>query len=175
MKFLKKASMLAMTVIMLVSVLTIPASALSSSWQDAFADFPELYEGHTSSGHIKAIQRFLYCYSNETKAALTKGGSIGIDGGFGEKTTEAVRIFQEDFKDLTDDGRPGKNTWRKIALLLDDSTANYFKVTNIDTGSTLKVIYHTIVSSSSALYTFDAYNQRYSNPFAFVRVTAYSL
>lgn len=175
MKLFKKATMLTLAVIMLMSVLTTPASALDGVWQNIFADFPELYEGHTSAGHIQALQRFLYCYSDYTKAALTEGGAIGIDGGFGEKTTEAVRRFQEGFIDLVDDGRPGENTWRKIALLLDDSSANVFTIENLSTGLESNVIYHTIVGSSTALYTYNAYNVRYPNAFETVRVTAYSL
>lgn len=40
----------------------------------------------------------------------------GADGGFGDETVEAVKLFQSD-NGLTPDGIVGQNTWRKLLNL----------------------------------------------------------
>lgn len=157
----KRLFVLMLVLVLLVSTMALPAfAAANTTWQNAFADFPELYQGHSSKGYIKLLQRFLYCYSNDTKAALTKGGGVGIDGGFGQKTEEAVKIFQNDFlytsNPLVVDGRPGANTWRKIAQQLDASVSGLFRVRNKDDLLYYNVMAYTGATVSTSMYNYTA-------------------
>ena len=154
-----------------------PVYAAGSVWQNAFATFPELYQGHGSSGHIKFIQRFLYCYSLDTKRALVEGGGVGIDGGFGVKTEEAVKRFQDDFKDtsapLVVDGRPGEKTWRKIAELMVYGDENHFVIAMLDDGQYYDILYHVLIGNFTRLYTYNAQHYQYSDYFDVVNLTQF--
>lgn len=158
MKTYKRTFTVMLAVVMLMTTLAFPVSAATNTtWQNAFADFPELYQGHSSKGYIKLIQRFLYCYSDETHEALTAGGSAGIDGGFGPKTETAVKYFQDDFLYTSDplvvDGRPGAKTWRKIAQQLDASYSGRFRIKNRN-----DLTYYNVLGYSGATATTHLYN-----------------
>jgi len=176
MKLFKQTTVLAIVIVMLMSILVVPAFAAGIVWQNAFATFPELYQGHTANGHIKFLQRFLYCYSNDTKNILIENGH-GIDGGYGPQTEEAVKHFQDDFKDTSEplvvDGRAGENTWRRIAKLMVYGDESHFLVAKVDNGDYYEILHHVLVGSSSKLYTYDANHIQYSTPFDVVNLTQF--
>lgn len=125
---MKKTIMLALVVIMLMSIMVLPASAVSDPYYSHVAGFEELYNGSTANAYIRAAQCFLYHYSYATKKEIANAG--GIDGGYGNGTENAVIMYQKDKwpNDNNEehvknrDGRVGPKTWAKIAgdLYLDD-------------------------------------------------------
>ena len=119
MKALKRMLALVLVVIMVMSTLTIPASAASigtMNWKGAIAGFPQLYNGSTQNGYIKMLQRFLLLYPY-TYSTIVNGG--GVDGGFGNKTQAAVETFQKNELGANEaDGYVGTKTWTAIASLL---------------------------------------------------------
>ena len=79
MKLTKRFLSIVFAVLMIMTVLAIPASAASSRWQNEFAKFPELYEGSTASGYIRMLQRFLYGYNDKAHSEIVlDGGVTGI-------------------------------------------------------------------------------------------------
>ena len=169
MKLTQKFLSVALAVMMIVSVVIIPASAASSLWQNEFAKFPELYDGSYAAGYIRMLQRFLYGYSNSTKSSIVAGG--GIDGGFGGYTTAAVKSFQGNFADLSNDGRPGAKTWTKIAAVLLDGEANYLKVRNVNTYGKMAVVYYKQVGTATSLYTFNEDGTQFQSSFHSAKFT----
>lgn len=175
----KRFFALTLVLVSLVSTMALPAFAeANTTWQNAFADFPVLYQGHSSKGYIKLLQRFLYCYSDDTKAALTKGGGVGVDGGFGQKTEEAVKIFQTDFLYTSDpldvDGRPGENTWRKIAQQLDDSMSGLFRVRNKNDFLYYNVMAYTGATASTSMYNYTAAGAKETGCFDTINLYEYA-
>jgi hypothetical protein len=66
--------------------------------------FPTLRRGSQDSGHVELLQR-----------ALNEAGHIfPVDGGFGAKTEEALRAFQQ-ANGLPADGIAGPGTWEALA------------------------------------------------------------
>lgn len=122
MKLLKRTAVLALAIMMLTALLVLPASAvLTSPYYSHVCAFHELYNGSPENAYIRAAQCFLYHYSSATRKAITNAG--GIDGGYGNGTENAVRLYQKD-KWPNDnsvehvqnrDGRVGPKTWAKIA------------------------------------------------------------
>lgn len=124
MKHLKHMLILVLMVVMLTSVLAIPAAALSPTWNDYFYNnFPEQRVGYYHYGYTSAIQRFLYV-NPTTQSDITSSG--GIDGMFGNGTKNAVTTFQEECADepgcptipTSEIGKVGKNTWKAIAFMM---------------------------------------------------------
>ena len=122
MKLLKRTAVLALAIIMLTSILVLPASAaLYGPYYSHVCAFHELYNGSPENAYIRAAQCFLYHYSSETRKSIANAG--GIDGGYGNGTEYAVTLYQTD-KWPNDydmehvknrDGRVGPKTWNKIA------------------------------------------------------------
>lgn len=122
MKTMKKTVMLVLVVVMLLSVMVLPASAVGDPYYSHVSGFVELYNGSTANAYIRAAQAFLYHYPY-TQTTIISGD--GIDGGYGNATQSAVKIYQEKkwpYDSTQWDGRVGPKTWAKIAgdLYLDD-------------------------------------------------------
>lgn len=134
MKAMKKTIVFALVVVMMMSVMSLPASAaLVEPYYSHVSGFVELYNGSTANAYIRAVQCFLYHYSYATRNEITNAG--GIDGGYGNGTENAVIMYQKD-KWPNDnnpehvknrDGRVGPKTWTKIAgdLKVGESTGEY--------------------------------------------------
>ena len=120
MTYAKRGLSLVLIVIMVVSMMAVPAFAASGVWTTRFRQFPSISTGTTRYGYVKALQTFLLHYSSETKALIKEGG--GVDGGYGQKTKSAVKVFQDEVfnGDGTQiDGATGPNTWEQVAVKLE--------------------------------------------------------
>lgn len=168
MKLTRKFLSMALAVLMIMSVLIIPAAAASTLWQDEFATFRELYEGSTAAGYIRMLQRFLYGYNNQARSEIILDG--GVTGIFDVHTTEAVKIFQNNVG-LDDDGRPGKQTWRKIASVLIDDGVSYLHVKSLSTNLKMAVVYYKLVGSATSLYTFNQDGAQFPTAFHSAKFT----
>lgn len=122
MRLRKRFCLCALVVALLCSMLCISASAeeIGVEWRSPFARFTEVYQGSTSSGYIKAAQRFLYCFPSTHRLIADHGK---MDGRFGPKTKEAAIKYQKyEWNNTSDsnmwDGRIGAKTWSKIAYRL---------------------------------------------------------
>lgn len=122
MKLLKRTVVLALAIMMLTSILVLPASAvLTEPYYSHVCAFKEIYNGSSENAYIRAAQCFLYHYSYDTRKEIDNSG--GIDGGYGNGTERAVVLYQTDKwpNDYNEehlknrDGRVGKKTWTKIA------------------------------------------------------------
>lgn len=139
----KRPIIAVLLLVFLVSVLAVPASAVSDPHYTNVCKFKELYNGSPLNAYIRAAQRFLLCYGGDARSNILSGG--GVDGGYGYYTEEAVRAYQKDkwpYNTSEQDGRVGKKTWEKIAVDLefssgdsehDDLCINNKKVLYIDT------------------------------------------
>ena len=84
MKLFKRTIMLFSVIAMLVSAMTITASAATSVTMKAkIQSFPYLYHGVSYPSAVRALQRFLICMDYSQHDTLTKDG---LDGGFGPLT-----------------------------------------------------------------------------------------
>lgn len=168
MKLTRKFLSMALAVLMIMSVLIIPASAASSLWQNEFAKFPELYEGSYAAGYIRMLQRFLYGYSDKAHGEIVLDG--GVTGIFDVHTTEAVKIFQGN-TGLGKDGRPGEQTWRKIASVLLDDGVSYLQVKSLNTSLKMQVVYYKLVGAATSLYTFNQDGAQFPTAFHSAKFT----
>lgn len=108
--------------ICLVFSLAISASALGTAWQYEFRNhFPMLSQGSGRTGYVCALQRFL---SIHPSSASTMSSAGGVDGSFGQGTSNAVKKFQAYGADaifpgtITQDGIVGPDTWTCVACEL---------------------------------------------------------
>ena len=123
MKLFKNTLAIALMVFVLASTLVLPASALSTYWNDRFGTFPEQRVGNFWYGYTSAIQRFLYV-DPSTQSDISSSG--GIDGYFGSGTQRAVKTFQAQCAaDLgcpaiptSESGKVSTNTWKAIAYMM---------------------------------------------------------
>lgn len=128
MKAMKKTIVFVLVVVMMMSVMSLPASAtLVEPYYSHVSGFVELYNGSTANAYIRALQAFLYHYPY-TQTTIINGG--GIDGGYGNATENAVKIYQEKkwpYDSTQWDGRVGTKTWTKIAgdLKVGENTGEY--------------------------------------------------
>lgn len=85
MKKLKRASVLAVAIMTLITTMALPAFAtISGTYYSHVCSFYEIYNGSPRNAYIRAAQCFLYHYSYKTRTTIVNGG--GIDGGFGNAT-----------------------------------------------------------------------------------------
>ena len=65
MSTLKKLLVIVMSIMMFVTVMVVPASALENGWPERIANFQEVaeYNDDIYPGYVKAAQRFFLCYS----------------------------------------------------------------------------------------------------------------
>lgn len=126
MKTFKRTLIVALMVVMLASVLVIPAAALDPTWNQYFYNnFPEQRVGYYHYGYTYAIQRFLYV-DPATQSDIVSSG--GIDGMFGNGTRNAVITFQEECAEEpgcpsipeSETGKVGKNTWKAIGYMMNE-------------------------------------------------------
>lgn len=111
MKSIKKLMALVLTVMMIMTILIVPASAASSTWVARFQKFAPTNINSYQTGYTKAVQSILLGFPR-SKDWIILGG--GIDGSFGSRTEQAVKAFQE-INNLVVDGRVGPATWGKMA------------------------------------------------------------
>lgn len=162
MKRTKRLLAIFLSVIMVASVMIIPASAATIAtvnWAGAIAGFPELYNGSPQSGYIKFLQRFLMMYNDTTRDYIINSG--GVDGGFGNGTADAVEVFQDDNELSLVDGRPGPQTWSRITIYLTQSGAYLYSGTNTEYSGE-KIVFFTQNGSLVYMYTYDSYGGRIS-------------
>lgn len=116
MKTIKRILVLALVVIMMMSVMVMPASALGNGWPEKISKFQEVAEYNDSEypGYVKVAQRFFFCYS-ETKDEM---GSSTVDGDFGPSTFAALRRFRS-VKGLSNNDLMDSDAWKAMAKELD--------------------------------------------------------
>lgn len=143
MNTLKRPIIIVLLLVILMSILAIPASAVSNPYYTHIKEFKEIYNGSTLNAYIRAAQRFLLCYGGEARSDIISGG--GVDGGYGYYTEAAVTAYQKEkwpYNTNEHDGRVGPKTWEKIAIDLEyspggsnyeDLCVNGKKVLYIDT------------------------------------------
>ena len=127
MKTLKQVLVVALVIIMMMSIMAMPASAVVDS---NFYHFP-LVTKSMSNRYMSAavaVQKFLILYDPISYNLVAANG--GTDGFFGGGSANAASHFQNR-ENLDPDGKVGSLTWMKIGeLLLDkdgvDSDAPYY-------------------------------------------------
>lgn len=95
MKTVKKVSALVLTVMLLMSIMALPASAAVSNTVKSKMtsdSFPYLYSGVTDKAAVRALQKFLM--TDSLNAGIKDIRSDGLDGGYGTHCITAVRDFQ---------------------------------------------------------------------------------
>lgn len=115
MKAMRRTFIFAVVVILVMSVVAFPVFAIGTPYSTHISGFVELYNGSPANAYIRAAQAFLYHYPY-TQATIINGG--GIDGGYGNATENAVKIYQQKkwpYSSAEWDGRVGSKTWGKIA------------------------------------------------------------
>ena len=161
MKRTKRLLAIFLSVIMVASIMIMPASAATIStvnWAGAIAGFPELYNGSSQGGYIKFLQRFLTEYNSVTRNYIIDHG--GVDGGYGDWTTDAVKVFQAK-TGLANDGITGGNTWTKITTFLTQNGAYLLSSSNTQYAGQ-NVVMFVQNFSTVYLYTFNEYDSRIS-------------
>lgn len=141
MKLVRKTTVLMLVVIMVMSIMVLPASAASLSHDVnlQFEFFDTVYYNNQYSGYTVALQRFLQCYSQTYANILKnaeKNGNKGVDGWFGEYTYSALTKYQGSHG-LDPDGWAGSNTWKKIANSLSEDTYAAYKILSVNNKSVI--------------------------------------
>lgn len=161
MKMAKRMVALALAVMLVAAVMIVPASAASSTWVDRFKNFTMTSQTSYQSGYASAIQSILLGYS-ATKSYIEDYG--GVDGMFGAKTKEAVKIFQSAYS-LGADGIVGSGTWSKMAEVM--STSSDGSTTNFTMGS------RTAITAKYASSTYNFYYRTTAGALGSVFHTSY--
>lgn len=144
MKIFKRTLVSALVIIMIMSIMAMPASAVSDS---NFYHFP-LVTKSMGNGYMSAavaVQKFLMLYDPISYNRVATNG--GTDGFFGEGSANAAIHFQSQ-ENLDPDGKVGSLTWMKIGELLRgvsgvDSDAPYYWLpdnSNNNVGNTRVII-----------------------------------
>lgn len=92
MKRTKRIVGLCVCMMLLVSLMVLPASAASGSMKAKIDSFPYLYHGVVNKDGVKALQKFLLTDQNNAYHTAIYGD--GLDGGFGPNVESAVRNYQ---------------------------------------------------------------------------------
>ena len=136
----KRIFALILTVVMMATVVVLPAAA-DSYLAPKFATFPQQSTGSYSSGYTGAVQIYVASISDHTFSLINSGGRI--DGIYAAKTKEAVYwtqknwFFPDDSREW--DGICGSGTWREIG----NSVQHQGQMTDSHTGHTYD-LYHTV-------------------------------
>lgn len=134
----KRIFVLLLTVVMIATVIALPASA-DDFLESKFESFPQQSTSSYSSGYTGAVQIYLASISDHTMALINSSGRI--DGVYGGKTAEAVKWVQEHlfFPGQSNewDGVCGSKTWKKIGA----GSTFIRSETDSDTGHTYAVYY----------------------------------
>ena len=127
MRIFKRLNTLFWVTIMIMTVLTLPASAeVGGRWKGTFKSFGYIKRGSTGV-YVSALQRYLMSFDDTAKSHLAyknkAGQTIYMDGDFGGGTETAVVYVQEQLG-CASDGKVGKDTWGRIELDLNRYTGN---------------------------------------------------
>lgn len=162
MKTMQRVMMLALVVVMLASIMVLPASA-ATYWQSEFANFKPVsaYYASIYPGYLWAMQSFLFAHP-ETQDEMS--GSTH-DGVWGSKTRAAIIDFQR-YKGLTQDAIAGTATWNAVAAELSSETTSWAGVSfyrlNTSNGNH---VYMASTGSSPSFYYFVNGSVHESNKF----------
>ena len=117
MRTVKKVSALVLTVMLLMSIMVLPASATTSD----FYHFPLVTQSMGGSYMAAAVaaQKFLMVYEN-FKQRISQSG--GTDGFFGPTSAAVTRDFQQRESLVPVDGKVGSVTWTKFEELMNWTT-----------------------------------------------------
>lgn len=127
MKTVRRFLTIFVVTIVMMSVLTLPASAaVGGRWTDTFPAFQKIQRNSTGS-FVYALQRYLEGFDSISRSYLGYKNSLGetiyMDGDFGNGTDQAVRYVQGELG-LKDDGYVWGDTWHAIEQDLDRYTDN---------------------------------------------------
>lgn len=145
MKLAKRTLALVLVVMMVATVMVMPASAAGSDWEGYFRSFRQTSQYNYISGYASAVQSILLGFTYTDDYIRDYGG---VDGMFGSKTADAVWAFQ-DKHGLGADGIVGPNTWGKMACEMSESTGRILKA---GTRKAIKIVYE------QSLYKFHYYD-----------------
>lgn len=113
----KKTLALTLAVMMVMTVLVVPASAASDTWVGRFKKFANTSIDSFQTGYTKAVQSILLGYSDQTYTLISNAG--GVDGWFGDSTKTAVQLFQDNETSISssnsDYGKVKSATWGAMA------------------------------------------------------------
>lgn len=114
MKRTKRVLTLALAIMMVATILVMPAAA-ATTWRAEISNFKPVSEYYAKQypAYLWALQRFLFCHP--TTAGDMQGSTH--DGLWGSHTKAAVLSFQRS-KGLSADSIVGKGTWTAIASTL---------------------------------------------------------
>lgn len=118
MRTVKKVSALVLTVMLLMSIMVLPASATTSD----FYHFPLVTQSMGGSYMAAAVaaQKFLMVYDENFKQRISQSG--GTDGFFGPTSAAVTRDFQQRESLVPVDGKVGSVTWTKFEELMNWTT-----------------------------------------------------
>lgn len=160
MNFVKKGVSLTLVLILLASIMVIPAFAsgvpLDPEWRVEFRRFKMLSQGSPHTQYVCALQQFLWAYPN-TRTYIVNAG--GVDGSFGSATGTAVRVFQADAQlewlpTMSVDGIAGGDTWASVAYYLSRNGSNFnYEGTNVMQLKDGVLKYYNQYSLGSAFHT----------------------
>lgn len=159
MKHMKRALCLMVVVVMMMSIIAFPASASTTVYGKLLEDFPTfpVLQVNSSGGYVRLLQRFLYvCPRTHETIYNTNNTNHGIDGGFGNRTKQAVIEFQTLVLGSSQaDGIVGKNTWTAIYSILDHYQAGKYFYYNGEADWDRFVMWYSNSGSTYYLYTYD--------------------
>lgn len=114
MKQTKRVVTLVLAIMMVATILVMPAAA-ATTWRAEISNFKPVSEYYAKlyPAYLWALQRFLFCYP--TTAGDMQGSTH--DGLWGSHTKAAVLTFQRS-KALSADAIVGKDTWTAVATTL---------------------------------------------------------
>lgn len=155
MKNIKRICSLALVLVLVMSVLVLPAAALSDTWVTRFQTMPLIYSATATKDDneqdVKAIQRYLFS-NKETRSTM---GSTTVDGIWGTRTESAVKVFQDAMGLKPVDGKVGDDTWGAMA-----ETLSYFST--VYNGCNCKVLYLLDGSTRWYVYLVNTENSSYN-------------
>lgn len=174
MKHVKRMTALTLVVIIMMSVMVLPASAALTDdpyLKPKIQAFPYLYNGVDYPSAVRALQRFLMFMPDYSAADVLI--SDGLDGGYGNHVEAAVRYFQvlngigeagEDPNNPDGTGEVSTRTWGAIAdnLYETDTSEDYARLCNI---SGARIYY---VDTSTSTYNFAYYTSTSPYPSSYV-------
>lgn len=174
MKRMKKLVCLLVVLIMTMSIVVLPASAsenmtIEEKIRTEFPTFPVLRLNSTHTEYVKLLQRFLYvCPATYEIIYNTDTTYHGIDGGFGDRTYNAVRIFQYAmFGESGTDGIVGEDTWAVIFMWLKHNLPNNVFVYDDEISRNTCVFEFSFDEDTSvySLFTYRANDTTFPYPF----------
>ena len=102
---------LTLIVVMCCGLMVSSNAAISSTWKSRMQTWGTCNNG-TYSTQARVVQRFLICFRDYTAELVLDIG--GVDGYYGQKTYEAVKLFQRAVG-IGVDGGVGQETWGAMA------------------------------------------------------------